>query len=272
VCLGSNFVPMSVPARNALLQKYRTNLYTRCLKSISKDKMLEMVLSILTKHAPDVVTEITQQMDLWRELPVPAKSHQLPVKIALVAFGDEALQSLLFFIFQYALEPTLVYSAFIKPPSQKEFEMVILSKKHVDLDDIESFAEKLKMSICVIPFDKYMSSDMLESLNRLHYRGQMKIGNFQTHAAERVRRCFYYHANKKKKQDLEREVLLATGYTFTPRNMIELWNMYRNERVQNDVRRIAREAQGPPPVFEIPLIHSWHSVPESPVYEITSMI
>jgi hypothetical protein len=86
---------MSVPARNALLQKYRTNLYTRCLKSISKDKMLEMVLSILTKHAPDVVTEITQQMDLWRELPVPAKSHQLPVKIALVAFGDEALQSLL---------------------------------------------------------------------------------------------------------------------------------------------------------------------------------
>jgi hypothetical protein len=195
-----------------------------------------------------------------------------PVKIALVAFGDEALQSLLFFIFTYALEPTLVYSAFIKPPSQREFEMVILSKKQVDPDEIESFTEKLKMSICVIPFDKYMSSDMLESLNRLHYRGQMKIGNFQTDAAERVRRCFYYHLNKKKKQDLEREVLLATGYTFTPRNMIELWNMYRQERVQNEVRRIAREAQGPPPVFEIPLIHAWHSTPESPVYETTSFL
>jgi len=234
--------------------------------------MLEMVQFLLTKHAPDVVGEITRQMDSWRELHVPDKTKNLPVKIALVAFGDEALQSLLFFIFTYALEPTLVYSAFIKPPSQREFEMVILSKKHVDLDEIESFTEKLKMSICVIPFDKYMSSDMLESLNRLHYRGQMKIGNFQTHAAERVRRCFYYHLNKKKKQDLEQKVLLATGYTFTPRNMIELWNMYRQERVQNEVRRIAHEAQGPPPVFEIPLIHAWHSTPESPVYEVTSFL
>lgn len=254
---------MSSPVRNTLLQKYRTNLYTRCMRSISKEQMLQMVLSILTKHCPDSIPEITQQMDAWRELPVAAKTNNLPVKIALVAFGDEALQSLLFLIFTYALEPTLVYSAFIKPPSQKEFEMMVLSKKHVDPDEIESFVEKLKMSICVIPFDKYMSSDMLESLNRLHYRGQMKIGNFHSQPAERVRRCFYYHANKKKKQDLEREVLLATGYTFTPRNMIVLSNMYRQERMENEAqRRIARDAQGS--VFVLPLIHSFHATPGSP--------
>ena len=261
--LTPNFVPMSSPVRNSLLQKYRTNLYTRCMKSISKDKMLQMVLSILTKHCPDSIPEITQQMDAWRELPVPAKTHDLPVKIALVAFGDEALQSLLFLIFMYALEPTLVYSAFIKPPSQKEFEMMVLSKKHVDPDEIESFAEKLKMSICVIPFSKYMSSDMLESMNRLHYRGQMKIGNFQTETAERVRRCFYYHMNKKRKQAREQEVQLATGYAFTPQNMIMLANLLRQERAENEAqRRSARDAHGS--LFVLPLIHSWHATPESP--------
>ena len=162
------------------------------------------------------------------------------------------------FIVTYALQPTLVYSAFVKPPSQREFEMMVLSKKDVDLDQLETFAEKLKMSICVIPFGKYMSPDMLESMNRLHYRGQMKIGNFQTATAERVRRCFYYHMNKKRKEAREREVLSATGYAFTPANMILVANLLRQERIENEARRVEREGRT---LLVMPLIHDWHSTP-----------
>jgi len=252
----------STHERHALLQKYRTNLHTRSLQSVSKEQMLHMVCSILTTHAPESIAEITQQMDSWRELPVTAKSSAMPVMLALVAFGDEVLQSLLFLIFTYALQPTLIYSAFVKPPSQREFEMIVLSKKHVDVDQIERFVEKLKMSICVIQFSKYMSADMLESMNRLHCRGKMKIGNFQTDAAARVRRCFYYHMNKKRKQTREREVLLSTGYSFTPQNMIMIANMLRQERAENEAqRRTDRERRT---VFVLPQIHAWHSMPGSP--------
>lgn len=255
------YLTMSAPERHVLLQKYRTNLYTRSLKTVSKEKMLQMVCSILTAHVPESIAEITQQMESWRELPVPAKSSTMPVMVALVAFGDELLQALLFFIVTYALQPTLVYSAFVKPPSQREFEMMVLSKKDVDLDQLETFAEKLKMSICVIPFGKYMSPDMLESMNRLHYRGQMKIGNFQTATAERVRRCFYYHMNKKRKEAREREVLSATGYAFTPANMILVANLLRQERIENEARRVEREGRT---LLVMPLIHDWHSTPATP--------
>lgn len=255
------YLSMSAPERHALLQKYRTNLYTRSLKTASKENMLQMVCSILTAHAPESIVDITQQMETWRELPAPVKSSALPVMVALVAFGDELLQALLFFIVTYALQPTLVYSAFVKPPSQREFEMIVLSKKHVDLDQLEAFVEKLKMSVCVIPFGKYMSADMLESMNRLHYRGQMKLGNFQTATAERVRRCFYYHMNKKRKEAREREVLLATGYAFTPSNMILVANLLRQERIENESRRVEREGRV---VFNLPLIHDWHSTNASP--------
>jgi hypothetical protein len=243
------------------MQKYRTSLYTRCLKTVPKQTVLEIVRCMLTAHAPDILDDITQQMEAWRELPAPVKSSAMPVMVALVAFGDELLQSLLFFIFTYALQPTLVYSAFVKPPSQREFEMILLSWKHVDLEQLEAFVEKLKMSVCVIPFSKYMSADMLESMNRLHYRGQMKIGNFQTQAAERVRRCFYYHMNKKRKQARERDVLLATGYTFTPANMIALSNLLRDERAENEALRIQQQGHA---VFNLPLIHVWHSTGSSP--------
>lgn len=263
---------MPAPERHALLQKYRTTLYTRCLKTVPKEKMLEIVRSLLTAHAPDIIGDITQQMETWRELPAPAKSSALPVMVALVAFGDELLQSLLFFIFTYALQPTLVYTAFVKPPSQREFEMILLSRKHVDLEQLEAFVEKLKMSVCVIPFSKYMSADMLESMNRLHYRGQMKIGNFQTAAAERVRRCFYYHMNKKRKQSRERDVLLATGYAFTPSNMIMVSNLLRDQRAETAAlsnllleeraeNAFMRFDSAGPPVFNVPLIHAWHSTP-----------
>ena len=58
-------------------------------------------------------------------------------------------------------------------------------------------------------------------------------------------------------------MLLATGYTFTPRNMIVLSNMYRQERMENEAqRRNARDAQGS--VFVLPLIHSFHATPGSP--------
>jgi len=273
------FPVMPAPERHALLQKYRTSLYTRCLKTVPKEKMLEMVQSMLTAHAPEIIGDITQQMEAWRELPVPPKTSALPVMVALVAFGDELLQSLLFFIFTYALQPTLVYTAFVKPPSQREFEMILLSKKSVDLDELEAFVEKLKMSVCVIPFSKYMSADMLESMNRLHYRGQMKIGNFQTPTAERVRRCFYYHMNKKRKEAREREVLLATGYAFTPSNMILVSNLLRQQRIENEAQRIesddravlwqerieneAHRSDGRA-VFVLPLIHAWHAVPATP--------
>lgn len=252
---------MPAPERHALLQKYRTTLYTRCLKTVPKDKMLEIVRSLLAAHAPDSIADITQQMEAWRELPVSPKSSVLPVMVALVAFGDELLQSLLFFVFTYALQPTLVYTAFVKPPSQRQFEMIVLSTKHVDLDELEAFVEKLKMSICVIPFSKYMSPDMLESMNRLHYRGQMKIGNFQTATAERVRRCFYYHMNKKRKEAREREVLLATGFAFTPQNMILVANLLHQERAENEARRVEHEGRT---LFVMPLIHDWHATPATP--------
>jgi hypothetical protein len=90
----------------------------------------------------------------------------------------------------------------------------------------------------------------------------MKIGNFQTDAAARVRRCFYYHMNKKRKQAREREVLLSTGYSFTPQNMIMIANMLRQERAENEAQRHTdRERRT---VFVLPQIHAWHSMPGSP--------
>ena len=37
------YLTMSAPERHVLLQKYRTNLYTRSLKTVSKEKMLQML-------------------------------------------------------------------------------------------------------------------------------------------------------------------------------------------------------------------------------------
>lgn len=139
----------------------------------------------------------------------------------LVAYGDVSTRSLFLMCICRALQPTVVYSAYIKDVRTHEFEVVLLSRKNIDMDHIEHLLGLFNMSVCVIPFSRYMGPDMIEGISRIHTKGKYHTGNFHTKQAQTVRRYYQCRKRNMKLNHDKLEVLRITGMAFTTANMIQ---------------------------------------------------
>jgi hypothetical protein len=140
--------------------------------------------------------------------------------------GDVDMRSVFMTCIVNALQPTVIHSAYIKDIATREFEVIVLSKKNIDLSELECFLDLFNMSVCVIPFSRYMGPDMLEGIYRILVKGRHHAGNFREKQAQTVRR--YYHCKQRSKRMEEKrdEVRRVVGLSFTPENMLHLKNMY----------------------------------------------
>ena len=188
---------------------------------------LEQILSKQTPHA----TTIHEQMGLFRMMPIE-NSCKYSCMCTFVAFGSTTERTLLLSCLVYALQPDLVYSAYVKSYENKEYETILLLKKKIPIDMIESFLDLFRMSTCVIPFERLMSDEMATSISRIH-GGANVYGNFHSKLNTSLRRKFYYKRQQQKKMNELKHVLDVTGLPFSPDNMIRLYHELSVSRCEN---------------------------------------
>jgi hypothetical protein len=175
---------------------------------------------VLETHFREHGKEIAGIIQQMAKVPVHASAKTYPVMTSLVAFGDQAMRSVFMMCIASALQPSVIQSAYIKAIATTEFEVIVLSKKNVSPDALEYFLDLFNMSVCVIPFSRYMGPDMLEGISRILVKGRCHAGNWRTAQAVTVRR--YYQCKKRsiRLEEKKKEVLRATGLAFTPENML----------------------------------------------------
>lgn len=192
---------------------------------------IEKILSEQTPHA----TSIHQQMEAFRLIPNES-TFKYQCMCTFVAFGGTTDRTLLMSCLLYALQPDLIYSAYVKSYDSKEYETILLLKKKIPIDMIENFLDLFRMSTCVIPFETLMSDEMATSISRIH-GGANLYGNFHAKMNTSLRRKYYYKRQKQKKMNELKHVLDVTGLTFSPDNMIRLYHELSVFRCDNTTLR-----------------------------------
>jgi hypothetical protein len=180
---------------------------------------------ILQTQFPVNFKEIGIAMHRMSEIEINVTQKTYPIMTSLVAFGDLSKRSLFIMCICRAIQPTFVYSAYIKDVESQEFEVVLLSKKDINLQDFEYFLDLFSMSVCVIPFSRYMGPDMLEGISRIQLKGKHTSGNFHTKQAQTVRRCYQCKKRAKRMEEKKMQVLRVTGLSFTVDN-VYLFSLY----------------------------------------------
>jgi len=144
------------------------------------------------------------------------------LSLCLIGFGSIERRDALMRVVQWALEPLLLYSSFVKDVATQEFEAVMITKKQVSASAVEEWLGLFNMGLCCIQFDAYMQADMVTCISRIHHMGKHWFGSFKAKPAARVRRDFYKgHMKEIRAKELER-VLAVTGLTVTPGNMLAM--------------------------------------------------
>ena len=188
---------------------------------------IEKILSAQTQHA----TAIHEQMGVFRAMPNESNGRY-NCMCTFIAFGTTTDRTLLMSCLLYALQPDLIYSAYVKSYENKEYETILLLKKQIPIDMIENFLDLFRMSTCVIPFETLMSNEMATSISRIH-GGANVYGNFHSKLNTSLRRKYYYKRQKQKKMNELKHVLDVTGLPFTPENMIRLYHELTVSRCEN---------------------------------------
>jgi hypothetical protein len=188
---------------------------------------MEKSLTLQTPHAKTII----QQMDAFRAIP-QEMNGRYQCMCTFVAFGTVTERTILMSCLMYALQPDLLYSAYVKSYESKEYETILLLKKRIPFDLIDNFLEMFRMSTCVIPFEKLMSDEMATSISRIH-TGSNQYGNFFSKQNTSLRRKFYYKRQKQKKMQELQHVLDVTGMRFSPDNMIRLYHELSVSRCDN---------------------------------------
>jgi hypothetical protein len=188
-------------------------------------------LSIQTPHA----SAITHHMSAFRAIPNEphGKYHCM---CTFVAFGSTTDRTLLLNCLMYALQPDLVYSAYVKSYESKEYETILLLKKRIPTDLIDTFLGLFRMSTCVIPFETLMSDEMTTSIARIH-AGTNQYGNFHSRGNTSLRRKYYYRRQKQKRMLELQHVLEVTGMPMSADNMIRLYHELSVSRCDNATLR-----------------------------------
>jgi len=180
-----------------------------------------VLCDVLEPHFPSHCKEMASIIENMAQVKVKDNLRTYNVMTCLVAFGDISVRSLFLMCIGRALQPTVLYSAYIKDVATREFEVVLLSKKDVDMDEIEYLLGLFSMSVCVIPFSRYMAPDMIEAISRIQTRGRCHTGNFSSPQAQTVRRYYMRRKRMMKLNNDKLEVLRITGMHFTTTNMIQ---------------------------------------------------
>ena len=181
-----------------------------------------------TAHA----STILEQMKAFHDNFKPDKHGRFECMCTFVAFGNSTERTLLLSCLMYALEPELVYSAYVKSYESKEYETILLLKKPIPMDMLETFLGLFRMSTCVIPFDTLMSDEMASSIARIH-TGANQYGNFHSKLNTNLRRKYYYRRQKQKQRIELHHVLQVTGLPLSADNMIRLYHELSVARCDN---------------------------------------
>jgi hypothetical protein len=179
---------------------------------------------------------IREGMERLHSIPKTKCVGKHHLMFSVVAFGDVERRSWFLNCIKYALQPTLVHSAYVKQVDKQEFEVVVLSSKKVCMQVVEDWLDTFNMSVCVIEFEHYMQADMVSSISRIHHLGMVRETNFGFQCATKIRRDFHKYHNKRQKAAQERRLLDETGLHFTVENMFALH--VRNQVLQGNVRHL----------------------------------
>ena len=190
-------------------------------------QFIEKALLQQTPHG----SEIYRQMAMFREMP-PLQTAKYECMCTFVAFGTTNERTLLLSCLMYALQPELLYSAYVKSYESKEYETIVLLKKKISVDVLEHFLELFRMSTCIIPFETLMSDEMTTSIARIH-AGTRHHGNFNCKTNANLRRKYYYKRQKTRKMREMQHVLDVTGLPFSVENMIRLYHELTVSRCEN---------------------------------------
>jgi hypothetical protein len=174
---------------------------------------------------------IYQQMQIFRDMPAQ-NCPKYECMCTFVAFGTTNERTLLLSCLMYALQPELMYSAYVKAYESKEYETILLLKKKISIDFLEQFLGLFRMSTCIIPFETLMSDEMTTSIARIHV-GTRQHGNFHCKSNANLRRKYYYKRQKNRKQREMQHVLDVTGLPFAVENMIRLYHELTVTRCEN---------------------------------------
>jgi hypothetical protein len=97
---------------------------------------IEKALQQQTPHG----SAIYNQMAIFREMQ-PQQTAKYHCMCTFVAFGTTTERTLLLSCLMYALQPELLYSAYVKTYESKEYETILLLKKKISVDFLEQFLE-----------------------------------------------------------------------------------------------------------------------------------
>ena len=127
---------------------------------------MELIEKALLQQTPHG-SSIYKQMAIFRDMPLQ-QTARYECMCTFVAFGSTTERTLLLSCLMYALQPELLYSAYVKAYESKEYETILLLKKKISVDFLEHFLELFRMSTCIIPFEHLMSNEMTTSIARIH--------------------------------------------------------------------------------------------------------
>jgi hypothetical protein len=179
---------------------------------------------------------IGKGMEGLHRVPTTKCAGKYHVMFSVVAFGGVERRSRFLDCIRYALQPTLMHSAYVKEVATQEFEVVVLSSKKVDMQVVEDWLDTFNMSVCMIEFEHYMQADMVSSISRIHHFGKLRETNFAFQAATKIRRDFHkYHSKRLKAVQCQR-LLDETGLHFSVENMFALH--IRNQEQRANIHRL----------------------------------
>ena len=188
---------------------------------------IEKALQQQTPHG----SAIYNQMAIFREMQ-PQQTAKYHCMCTFVAFGTTTERTLLLSCLMYALQPELLYSAYVKAYESKEYETILLIKKKIPIDLLEQFLDLFRMSTCIIPFEMLMSNEMTTSIARIHV-GTKQHGNFHCKLNASLRRKYYYKRQKNRKLREMQHVQEVTGMPYSIDNMIRLYHELTVSRCEN---------------------------------------
>ena len=102
----------------------------------SNMQFIEKALLEQTPHG----SSIYKQMLMFRDMPLQ-QTAKYECMCTFVAFGATPERTLLLNCLMYALQPELLYSAYVKTYESKEYETILLLKKKISVDFLEQFLE-----------------------------------------------------------------------------------------------------------------------------------
>jgi hypothetical protein len=191
---------------------------------------MEVIEKALLQQTPNG-SAIYKQMAIFRNMPLQ-QTAKYECMCTFVAFGTNNERMLLLSCIMFALQPELMYSAYVKAYESKEYETILLLKKKISVDFLEQFLELFRMSTCIIPFETLMSDEMTTSIARIHV-GTRQHGNFHCKSNVNLRRKYYYKRQKNRKLREMQHVQEVTGMPYSIDNMIRLYHELTVSRCEN---------------------------------------